>query len=70
MFRRSTLGAALALALLAPAAHAQIADPAKTFSRWPDYSDPQLSPTGEFIAVDSPDGWPGLLRAFAEAASA
>ena len=58
MFRRRTLlQAAVALAFaVSAAAQAQIADPAKLFSREAEYSDPALSPTGEFVAVDAADG--------------
>ena len=58
MLRLNILRAALALAFAghALAAQAQVADPAKFFSREPDYSSPTMSPTGEFVAVDTPDG--------------
>jgi dipeptidyl aminopeptidase/acylaminoacyl peptidase len=57
MFQSKTLRAAVALALALPGfAFAQVADPAKTFSRAPDYSGATLSPTGEFVAVSTPDG--------------
>jgi dipeptidyl aminopeptidase/acylaminoacyl peptidase len=56
MFRSNTLRAAVALALAVPGfALAQATDPAKLFSREPDYSGATLSPTGEFIAVDTQD---------------
>lgn len=56
MFRSTTLGAAVALSLFACAsAQAQVANPAKFFSREPDYANPTMSPTGDYIAVDTPD---------------
>ena len=45
MFRSNTLRAAMALAFCVPAAgiaQAQVADPAKTFSREPEFVSPQL----------------------------
>jgi hypothetical protein len=57
MLRKTTLWAAVALSFLGCAsAQAQVADPAKFFSKEPDYSDPTMSPTGDYIAVDTPDG--------------
>src|SRR4249919_1546890 len=57
MFRSNTLRAAVALGLFACAsAQAQVANPAKFFSREPDYTDPTMSPNGEYVAVDTPDG--------------
>jgi len=51
------LRAAVVLGLLACAsAQAQVADPAKFFSREPDYAQPTMSPTGDYVAVDTPDG--------------
>ena len=56
MLRDTTLRAAVALGLFACAsAHAQVANPAKFFSREPDYANPTMSPTGDYIAVDTPD---------------
>jgi len=57
MFQSKTLRAAVALALALPGfAFAQVADPAKFFSRPADYVSPTMSPTGDYIAVDTPDG--------------
>lgn len=57
MIRSSTLRAAMVLGLFAAGgAQAQIADPAKLFSRDWEYVGPRLSPTGEYVAVDTPDG--------------
>jgi dipeptidyl aminopeptidase/acylaminoacyl peptidase len=47
---------AVALALAATTAAAQVADPAKLFAREPEYINPRLSPTGEFVAVDTLEG--------------
>jgi dipeptidyl aminopeptidase/acylaminoacyl peptidase len=59
MFRSNTLRAAAVPALLAAAlapASAQSSDPAKLFARDYEFVDPTLSPTGEYVAVDAPDG--------------
>ena len=57
MFQLAIPRAALALALVAAsAAQAQVADPAKLFAREPEYLNPRLSPTGEYVAVDSLEG--------------
>lgn len=57
MFQRAIPRATLALALCAAtAAQAQVADPAKLFAREPEYLNPRLSPTGEYVAVDSLEG--------------
>lgn len=40
----------------AATATAQVADPAKLFSREAEYVEPRLSPTGDFVAVSTPDG--------------
>ncbi len=49
---RAALVAALCLA--AGTASAQVADPAKLFAKPAEYSEAQLSPTGEFVAVSTP----------------
>src|SRR6478736_1730457 len=66
MRRNTTLGAAVALSLFACAtAQAQVANPAKFFSREPDYSNPTMSPTGDYVAVDTPDNAKSDNRALA-----
>lgn len=59
MFRNNLLWAAVALALCAPGAvlaQSAIADPAKFFSREPDYGSATMSPSGDYVAADTPDG--------------
>ena len=61
MCKYSTLRQAQLLALcvagaLAGTATAQVADPAKLFSRPAEFSAPTLSPTGDYVAVTTPDG--------------
>ncbi len=59
MFRSNILRAAVAFALCAPGAalaQSPIADPAKFFSREPDYGSATMSPSGDYVAVDTPDG--------------
>jgi len=64
MLRNTCLRAAVALGLFACAsAQAQVANPAKFFSREPDYSSPTMSPTGEYVAVDTPDSGNSANRA-------
>jgi dipeptidyl aminopeptidase/acylaminoacyl peptidase len=57
MFRKSTLQAAIVLAIFGcAAAHAQVSNPAKYFARDPDYGSPTMSPSGDYVAADTPDG--------------
>lgn len=58
MLRTAHLLRAIVLSILlpSPAVQAQVSDPAKLFSREYEYIDARLSPTGEFVAVNTPDG--------------